>query len=58
MKIGILGGGLAGGLSLGYFLNQRGGYDFLILEKNPETGGGSLSLFKLKGSRLTLAAPT
>ncbi|ASI98386.1 protoporphyrinogen/coproporphyrinogen oxidase [Thermococcus celer] len=37
MKIGILGGGLAG-LSLGYFLNQRG-YDFLILEKNPETGG-------------------
>lgn len=37
MKIGILGGGLAG-LSLGYFLNQRG-YDFTILEKSSETSG-------------------
>jgi len=37
MTIGILGGGLAG-LSLGYFLKEKG-YDFLILEKNPETGG-------------------
>lgn len=37
MKIGILGGGLAG-LSLGYFLNQKD-YDFTILEKNPETSG-------------------
>ena len=37
MKIGILGGGLAG-LSLGYFLNQRS-YDFTILEKNSETSG-------------------
>jgi len=37
MKIGILGGGLAG-LSLGYFLNQKG-YDFIILEKNQETSG-------------------
>jgi len=37
MKLGILGGGLAG-LSLGYFLNQKG-YDFTILEKNPETSG-------------------
>ena len=35
MRIGILGGGLAG-LSLGYFLHQKD-YDFLILEKNPET---------------------
>lgn len=37
MRIGILGGGLAG-LSLGYFLHQKD-YDFLILEKNPETSG-------------------
>ena len=37
MKIGILGGGLAG-LSLGYFFNPRG-YDFTILEKNSETSG-------------------
>lgn len=37
MKIGILGGGLAG-VSLGYFLNQKG-YDFTILEKNSETSG-------------------
>jgi len=37
MKIGILGGGLAG-LSLGYSLHQKG-YDFTILEKNPETSG-------------------
>ncbi|MCO6042259.1 protoporphyrinogen/coproporphyrinogen oxidase [Thermococcus alcaliphilus] len=37
MKIGILGGGLAG-LSLGYFLN-RDGSNFLILEKTEETGG-------------------
>ena len=37
MKIGILGGGLAG-LSLGYFLHQKD-YDFLILERNPETSG-------------------
>jgi len=37
MKIGILGGGLAG-LSLGYFLHQKG-HDFMILEKNPETSG-------------------
>jgi len=37
MKIGILGGGLAG-LSLGYFLNSRN-RDFLILEKNSETSG-------------------
>lgn len=37
MKIGILGGGLAG-LSLGYFLNQKG-YDFIILEKNQEPSG-------------------
>ena len=37
MKIGILGGGLAG-LSLGYFLNLKN-QDFFILEKNPETSG-------------------
>ncbi|ASA78492.1 NAD(P)/FAD-dependent oxidoreductase [Thermococcus sp. 5-4] len=37
MRIGILGGGLAG-LSLGYFLGKKG-YDFAILEKNTETGG-------------------
>jgi len=37
MRIGILGGGLAG-LSLGYFLKKKG-LDFMILEKNPETGG-------------------
>ena len=37
MKVGVLGGGLAG-LSLGYFLKKRG-LDFMILEKNPETGG-------------------
>ena len=37
MKIGILGGGLAG-VSLGYFLHQKG-YDFTILEKNSETSG-------------------
>jgi len=43
MEIGILGGGLAG-LSLGYFLNQRG-YDFVILEKEKETGGLCRSLY-------------
>ncbi len=37
MKVGVLGGGLAG-LSLGYFLKKKG-LDFMILEKNPETGG-------------------
>lgn len=37
MKIAILGGGLAG-LTLGYLLNRKG-YDFTILEKNPETSG-------------------
>ncbi len=37
MKIGILGGGLAG-VSLGYFLNKNG-YDFIILEKKSETSG-------------------
>ncbi|MCD6101414.1 MAG: NAD(P)/FAD-dependent oxidoreductase [Candidatus Marinimicrobia bacterium] len=37
MKIGILGGGLAG-LSLGYFLNQKDN-NFLILEKSLETSG-------------------
>ncbi len=37
MKIGILGGGLAG-LSLGYFFHLKG-YNFKILEKNPETSG-------------------
>ena len=37
MKIGILGGGLAG-VSLGYVLNKRC-YDFTILERNSETSG-------------------
>jgi len=37
MKIGILGGGLAG-VSLGYFLNKKN-YDFIILEKDLEASG-------------------
>jgi len=37
MKIGILGGGLAG-VSLGYFLNEWG-YNFTILEKEPKPAG-------------------
>lgn len=37
MKIGILGGGLTG-LSLGYFLDEKG-IDFEILEKDDECGG-------------------
>lgn len=37
MKVGILGGGLTG-LSLGYFLKEKG-IDFEILEKDSECGG-------------------
>jgi len=37
MRMGILGGGLAG-VALGYFLSKRG-YDFIILEKESEPSG-------------------